>query len=350
MTLNLDPTQMDRAQIRHLQDVCELWTRYDQVAHLQEQFRGAMGWKNVKGAEYLTAYFQDPSTGKKVMKSLGRRSPETEAKKDSFDRSRAEVDKALDELKRDLEPLIRVGKALKIGRMEPAAGDVLRELSRMELLGPDLFIIGSTCLYLYEASAGVLLPRSIMAEGDLDLLSSAHSRQERLEDLLPVIRRVDRSFSLHEGSRTLRNDKGFRIHMHTHQSLRWALDELSYPDISQLRVLREMLDLPPVKAVAIARDGLPVGMWGMDPRLFSLLKFAKGNYDTVYNEYASELAGQGAASRMAKDQAYAVGRLVARFGSRPFEDDQLAAFPALAESIETGDPEAAETAGRFLRI
>ena len=58
-----------------------------------------------------------------------------------------DLDKAVDdkasELKRDLEPLIRVGKALKIGRMEPAAGDVLRELSRMELLGPDLFVIGS---------------------------------------------------------------------------------------------------------------------------------------------------------------------------------------------------------------
>lgn len=337
----LDPTPMDRSQVRHLQDVRELWTRYDQISVLQEQFRGAMGWKNVKGTEYLTAYFQDPSTGKKVMKSLGRRSPETEAKKDSFDRSRAEVDKAMDELKRDLEPLIRVGKALKIGRMEPAAGDVLRELSRMELLGPDLFIIGSTCLYLYEASAGALLPRSIMAEGDLDLLSSGHSRQDRLEELLPAIRRVDKSFSLHEGSRTLRNDKGFRIHLHTQRSLGRSIDELPGISEEQHFVLHYSLKMGPVSAVTIAKDGAPVGMTGMDPRAFVLLKHAAARLDPDLD---------GAASRISQDQAFAVGRLVTRFGSRPFEDDQLAAFPALAESIETGDPEAAETAGRFLRI
>jgi hypothetical protein len=338
---SLDPTPMDRSQVRHLQDVRELWTRYDQIAALQEQFRGAMGWKSVKGTEYLTAYFQDPSTGKKVMKSLGRRSPETEAKKDSFDRSRAEVDKAMDELKRDLEPLIRVGKALKIGRMEPAAGDVLRELSLLELLGPDLYVIGSTCLYLYEASAGVLLPRSIMAEGDLDLLSSAHSRQERLEELLPVIRRVDKSFSLHEGSRTLRNDKGFRVHLHTHRSLRRSIDELPGISEEQQSVLHYSLKMEPVSAVAIARDGTPAGMIGMDPRAFVLLKHAAASLDPDMD---------GAASRISKDQAFSVGRLVTRFGSRPFENDQLSAFPALAESIETGDPEAAETIGRFLRI
>jgi hypothetical protein len=338
---DLDPTPMDRTQIRHLEDVRELWVRYDQISSLQEQFRGAMGWKNVKGTEYLTSYFHDPSTGKKVMNSLGRRSPETEAKKDSFDRSRAEVDKAMDELKRDLEPLIRVGKALKIGRMEPAAGDVLRELSLLELLGPDLYVIGSTCLYLYETSAGALLPRSILAEGDLDLLSSAHSRQERLEELLPVMQRVDRSFSLHEGSRTLRNDKGFRVHLHTHRSLSRAIDELPGISEEQQSVLHFSLKMEPLSAVAIARDGAPVGMTGMDPRAFALLKHAAANLDPEMD---------GAASRISKDQAYAVGRLVSRFGARPFLDDQLSAFPALAESIETGDPEAAETIGRFLRI
>jgi hypothetical protein len=338
---DLDLTPMDRTQIRHLEDVREMWARYDQISSLQEQFRGAMGWKNVKGTEYLTSYFQNPSTGKKVMNSLGRRSPETEAKKDSFDRSRAEVDKAMDELKRDLEPLIRVGRALKIGRMEPAAGDVLRGLSLLDLLGPDLYLIGSNCLYLYEASAGALLPRSILAEGDLDLLSSAYSRQERLEELLPVMQRVDRSFLLHEGSRTLRNDKGFRVHLHTHRSLGRAIDELPGISEEQQSVLHFSLKMEPVSAVAIARDGAPVGMTGMDPRAFVLLKHAAANLDPDMD---------GAASRISKDQAFAVGRLVARFGTRPFLDDQLSAFPTLAESIETGDPEAAETIGRFLRI
>lgn len=34
-----------------------------------------------------------------------------------------------------------------------------------------------------------------------------------------------------------------------------------------------------------------------------------------------------------------------RFGARPFKEDHLAAFPAFAESLETGDPEVAGVIG-----
>jgi hypothetical protein len=78
---DLEPIAMDRAQIRHLEDAREMWDRYDFVMTLQEQFRGAMGWKKVGPHEYLTTYWTDPVTGKKQMNSLGRRSPETEKKR-----------------------------------------------------------------------------------------------------------------------------------------------------------------------------------------------------------------------------------------------------------------------------
>ncbi|MBI5129874.1 MAG: hypothetical protein HZA66_10555 [Rhodopseudomonas palustris] len=337
----LEPITMDRAQIRHLEDVRELWARYDMVSSLQEQFKGAMGWKKVGAAEYLTTYFTDPITGKKHMNSLGRRSPETEFKKVEFDRARAEVDKAMAELKRDIEPLIRVGKALRMGLLEPIAGDVLRELSRKDLLGEDLMIIGSAGLHLYEAAAGALLPRSLIVEGDLDLMSSAESRQEAIDALLPVVRLADKSFALHGPSRSLRTDKGFRVHIHTRRSIGRAIDQLNGASDEQISVLQEMIRLEPVKAVAIARDGIPVGMTGMDPRAFALTKHAMATMDP---------GRDGPATRIFKDQAYAVGRLVERFGSRPFEDYQMSAFPAFAESIETGDPEAQDAIGRFLRF
>jgi hypothetical protein len=335
---NLDPIPMDRSQIRHLEDVRELWARYNSVAALQEKFRGAMGWKKVGSHEYLTTYWTDPATGKKHMGSLGRRSAETEKKKADFDRSRAEVDKVVAELKLELEPMVRVGRALRIGRLEPVAGDVLRELGKQELLGPKLFVIGSAAMHLYEASAGVLLPRSIIPEGDLDLLSSAQSRQEGLEELLPIIQRADKSFALHASSKAARNDRGFRIHMHTRRSLLRSIDRLDGASDEHLSVLHSLIDLEPVSAVAIARDGAPTGMTGMDPRTFAITKYALASLNSDRD---------GAAIRLAKDQAFAIGRLVMRFGSRPFEDYQLAAFPAFAESIETGDPETAETVGKF---
>jgi hypothetical protein len=336
---DLDPTPMDRAQIRHLEDAREMWERYEFFLTLQEQFRGAMGWKTVGPHEYLTTYFTNPVTGKKQMGSLGRRSPETEKKKSDFDLGRAEVDKAAAEMKQELEPLIRVGRALRIGRLEPIAGDVLRELARHELLGPKLFVIGSAVMHLFEASAGALLPRAIIAEGDLDLLSSAESRQEAMQELLPVLQRADKSFALYTASRSIRNDRGFRVHLHTRRSLLKSIDRLDVASEDQLSVLHGLVDLEPVSAVAIARDGALVGMTGMDPRAFALTKYALASMDSDRD---------GVTVRLAKGQAYAVGRLVMRFGTRPFDEDHLAAFPAFAESIETGDPEVAETARRFL--
>lgn len=337
---DLEPTPMDRAQIRHLEDAREMWDRYDNVTALQEKFRGAMGWKKVGNAEYLTLYWTDPITGKKIMKSRGRRSPETEREKEEFDRVGAEVDKVADGFKRDLEPLIRVGRALRIGRLESIAGDVLRQLSKRELLGPRLFVIGSAAMHLYEASAGALLPGSIVTEGDLDLLSSADSRQEAMEELLPIVQRADKSFAIHGPSRSIRNDRGFRVHLHTRLSLVRSIDQLDGANEEQLTVLYALVRLDPVSAVAIARDGAPVGMTGLDPRAFAIMKYGLATLDPDRD---------GAATRLAKDQAFAVGRLVMRFGAKPFEDYQLAAFPAFAESIETGDPEVAETIGRFLR-
>jgi hypothetical protein len=195
-------------------------------------------------------------------------------------------------------------------------------------------------MHLYEASVGALLPRSIVPEGDLDLLSSADSRQESMEELLPIIRRADKSFSLHGPSRSIRNDRGFRVHLHTHRSLVRSIDQLDGASMEQLSVLRSLIDLKPVSAVAITRDGAPIGMTGMDPRAFAITKYALASLDPDRN---------GAATRLAKNQAFATGRLVVRYGSRPFEDYQLAAFTAFAKSIETGDPGVVEIIGKILR-
>jgi hypothetical protein len=337
---DLEPVPMDRVQIRHLEEAREMWDRYEFVMTLQERFRGAMGWKKVGPHEYLTTYWTDPVSGKKRMNSLGRRSPETEKKKADFDLGRAEVDKAAAEMEQEVEPLFRVGRALRISRLEPIAGDVLRELARQELLGPKLMVIGGAAMSLYEASAGAMLPMAIRTQGDLDLLSSADSRQGAMEDLLPVIQRADKSFAIRGRPQSIRNDHGFHVDLHTRRSLLQSIDQLEDASQEQLSVLRSLVDLEPVSAVTIARDGAPVGMTGMDPRAFAIMKHALASLDPRRG---------GAASRLAEDQAFAVGRLVMRFGLRPFEDDQLAAFPAFAESIEAGDPEAAAAVRRFLR-
>lgn len=324
----LDPIAMDPIQIRHLADAREFWRDYGPLAVERKRLRGAMGWKTVKGREYLTWYITDPFSGQKTMRSIGPRSPQTEAKKAEFDRRRPEVDAAIERLKERLAPLIRVGKALRIGRLEPAAGEVLRTLGENALLGPDLMVIGGAAMHLYECSAGALLPASIIPAGDLDLMTTAENPGDALDELLPVLRRADKSFRIHDASGAVRNEDGFRVHLH----IRRSVDDLRTSD-EQAGVLHCMLQMAPVRTVAIARDGMPAEMIGIDPRAFALIKYAFANLGP---------RRMGAADRLAHDQALAVGRLVARFGSRPFDPEQLAAFPVFAEQVEAGDPEAAE--------
>jgi predicted XRE-type DNA-binding protein len=100
-----------------------------------------------------------------------------------------------------------------------------------------------------------------------------------------------------------------------------------------LKVLRGLTAMEPVCAVAIARDGAPVEMVGVDPRAFALMKYAFANMGPRRTHPAA---------RLAHDQAIAVARLVTRFGSKPFDPGQLAAFPVFAEQVEAGDPEAAK--------
>lgn len=334
---SLEPTPMDRAQIRHLEDVREIWRQCAFLMKQQELYRGAMGWKKVGAYEYLTSYWTDPVTGKKQMNSLGRRSPETEKKKADFDRGRTEVDNAVAEWTRDLLPLIRVGRALRIGRLEPIACDVLRVLATNDLLGPKLMVIGSAALSLYEAYACAMLPMVIKPQGDLDLLSSAESRQEALEELLPVIQRADKSFTLHGPTPSIKNSHGFHVDLHTQQSVRRAIDRLSEASEEQISVLHCLLDLAPVSATTVARDGSPVEIIGMDPRAFALTKHALATLGGL----------DGTAARMAKDQAYAVGRLVMKFGAKPFEEEHLEVFPDFAEQIDVGDPEATAVVRKF---
>jgi nucleotide-binding universal stress UspA family protein len=150
-----------------------------------------MAWKSVKGHDYLVRYWNDEDVGDKRMTSLGPRSPETEAAKAEFERNRAAVDGALAQLKERLDALARVGKALRVGRLETPAADVLRQFWRAGMLGADLMVAGSAAIHLYEASAGVRVPQAIVPEGDLDLLMVGGGRLD-FDDIERVARRADK--------------------------------------------------------------------------------------------------------------------------------------------------------------
>jgi hypothetical protein len=322
-------SDLTREQRRHLEDVRELWDVWSKLARKRDGLAGAMAWKPVKGREYLVRYWNDEDVGDKRMKSLGPRSDETEAAKAKFERDRAAVDGALAQLKGRLDALARVGKALRVGRLEIPAADVLRQFWRADMLGADLMVIGSAAIQLYEASAGVGVPQSIVPSGDLDLAVADGRRWDR-DDIERIARRADKTFRWRGDRSTLVNADGFRVDIVDMGKLHSSIADLHDLSSTQQRVLDEVLELPPVKAIAVGRDGMPVPMVGIDPRCFTLLKFVRAEFDGRRS---------GNASQIDREQAIAVGTLVERHWREQFEPEWLEAFPALARSLGHEDPD-----------
>jgi hypothetical protein len=320
---------LNREQRRHLEDVREFWESWAPMTKRREDLAGALAWKTVKDRQYLVRYWHDRDTGEKRMTSLGARSPETEAAKAKFEQERLEVDASLGRLKQRLELLARVGRALRVGRLETPAADVLREVWLADVLGNGLMIAGSAAIHLYEASASVLVPQAIVPSGDLDLMILDRDAGD-LDDLQRIIRRADKSFR-RVGDMSFTNADGFRVDMFARDQVRRFYSRLNLLTDDQHCVVGEAFDLPPVHAVGVARDGLPVPMAGLDPRSFSLLKFVRGQYD----EDRSRNAG-----KIDCDQAFAVGAIVAHFWRQEFEPEWLEAFPNFAEHVGAESPHA----------
>lgn len=105
-------------------------------------YRGSMTWEETKGHVYLTRSFYDDA-GKRRQKSLGRKTPDTEAVKTTFETERAaavEHRKNLDEL---LSRQAAVNRALGLGRVPVLAARILRSLDERNLLGKGLRVVGT---------------------------------------------------------------------------------------------------------------------------------------------------------------------------------------------------------------
>jgi hypothetical protein len=320
--------EMTPEQRRHMEDARELWGVWAPLAKRRDALAGAVAWKTVGERQYLVRYWQDEDLGDKRMTSLGPRSPQTERQKEEWERDRKEVDAALAKLKPRLDGLARVGRALRVGRLERTPSDVLRQLWRSELLGSDLTVVGSAAVHLYEATAGVLAPQAILPEGDLDLAVVSRSRLDE-DELLWVLRRADKTFRRGERGTSFANADGFRVEVFPRGAMRSFFFGLRNLDQDQRDVIDQALDLPPVRAIAVGRDGMPVPMTGIDPRVFSVLKYVRAEFDPDRHRNAAEID---------RAQAFLVGALVRSEWRHEFDPEWLEAFPGLAEGIEADSP------------
>jgi hypothetical protein len=98
-----------------------LWPEFGHSLRVLAAMRGGMGWRTVDGVEYLTRYTQED--GKKG-RSLGRRSPETEAQMAHFENTVLKARRIRWEYPEDVLLTCKLAKAHGIARLAwPVRGE-----------------------------------------------------------------------------------------------------------------------------------------------------------------------------------------------------------------------------------
>src|SRR5690606_37000073 len=121
-------------QHRQLIDAQQAFAAYrearQELLHAYEgAFAGGMHWKTVGGVQYLYR------TRRSEVRSLGRRSPETEAIKESYTKDRERRRRRLRNMEARLAEMAPVNRAMRLGRVPNLVARILDKLDEEKLLG-----------------------------------------------------------------------------------------------------------------------------------------------------------------------------------------------------------------------
>jgi hypothetical protein len=236
---------------------------------------GRLAWKTVAERDYLYRL----TNGRGHGRSLGPRSPKTEAQYEAAQIARQSTE--------TLWPLLRregaMYRTLRLPRISSAAADLLREFDRHELLGSSLIVVGTNAMAVYEIEARVRFATAAGVDSTLDFdmtWVASEARQTTLaavgaapRTLLDVMKRVDLTYTVNTERRfQVRNSSGYEVELLLPMSLAGTLprNETLFPI-----ALPEQDWLLPgrrVEHVVCGLDGLPTRVIAPDPRRFALQK------------------------------------------------------------------------------
>lgn len=294
--------ELSDIQIRHLIDlrqVYEAWHTTDrETAH---KFAGSMFWREVAGAEYLKR-----KVGR-VEKSLGRRSPETEAIHNAFMEGRDATRERLANLAASVDIQAAIARTIGLGRVPPIVARLLRRLEEVELLG-HVRVVGTNAMFAYEALAGVMFSAEALATGDIDLLVDARRQLKIVVEndvertVMGILQSVDRSFEVAGGRRYRAiNKAGFMVDLiRPEPRPAWKSEPGAHPlaendlDPSPIEGLQWLVNSPSVSAIVVDGRGFPAPIVVPDPRIWLLHKQWLSQRATRDPEKKQRDAGQAA--------------------------------------------------------
>jgi hypothetical protein len=293
--------ELTAEQSEELQFLETAWETYGPALKASAAFSGGMGWKTVKGTEYLVRYTQGED-GKKQFSSFGRRSPETERKYDEFLNTTGNARWVRKQLREAVALHCRLAKAYGIARLPGRQAEVVDRFWMTDA-SERLWLVGGTALLAYESGSRTLAPAGLVRDEHLQFF--AHSVEGLNFDEIEEACDVDKT-----GCRTRRhhdrvaiwNDDGLVCEILLPAFFLSGLDD------QVADVLSAALELPPVRSLTVARDTRPIELTAVDPRTYALMAASRPD------------------DRLWAERAAFAGELVRERWPEKFDEDQEAAL------------------------
>lgn len=332
--------ELNGSQSREIINTQQRFQHWQESKRKLGAYRGSMVWVKGAASDYLARSAYDD--GRRRQKSLGKRSPETEALKSAFDKGREAAHERLKAAEESLASQTAINRALALGRVPLLVAAILRVLDKAGLLGQGVRALGTNALYAYEAAAGVRFVSEILATDDLDLLYDAGAKLHlHLPDgadersILALLRKADRSFQKTTQPFRASNRSGFMVDLikpqprpvFRNERARIGDDAQDDIDAAEIEGLIWLKNTPAFNAIALDERGAPLMIETVDPRGFAIHKL-----------WLSDREDRNPAKRRRdKAQAAAVADLcVQYFPHLPFPGRDLGAIPS--RLIEAAKP------------
>ncbi len=317
--------ELSERQSMEFTDSYQLHIAMQNAVDRAKHYSGSMHWKTIKGKEYLYRMFDAYGQGK----SLGPRSDETGARYSAFQKGKAEASERLASIQEALDEKAALNRAVGLNRVPLIVARICRELDRRELLGNHVVIVGTHAVYAYEALAGAMVRRELMATADADFLWDNRKKvdlaaENELEGFLSVLKKADRSFERSKQLFRAINKDGYMADLIIPEprnplvAMQEQMGNEYDLKASGIGSLRWLVNAAKVEAVAINKKGYPFRMVVPDPRAFAIHKL-----------WVSEQPNRKAdKAKRDREQAIAVADLIIdRLPQFRFELDELKMFP-----------------------
>ncbi|MEO1324564.1 MAG: nucleotidyltransferase domain-containing protein [Pseudomonadota bacterium] len=201
----------------------------------------------------------------------------------------------------------------------------------MRIIGKQLFVVGTSSLYAYEAKAGIQFEGGLTPTTDIDLLWDTRRKLSlavfdavRPEGVIGLLRKVDRSYDAKPGHYRATNKEGYYVDLirpfepnKASAKVAKLVDADHDMAASAILGLQWLINAPKFEEIVIGADGRPLWVSCIDPRAFATHKLWISREDSRDPQK----------KRRDEGQAHAVAEVARAYLGLKFEAKDLSALP-----------------------